>query len=68
MSGYVMKPTNHSPRKPRKTYREKREKPLALAPQPVIIPPFHSRIQDAWPLTMCAELPLNILHWYEPVN
>lgn len=67
---YVMKPTKHSPRKqgrPRTTYAEKR---MQVEPPPPPPPPkpFRSPIQDAWPLTMCAELPLGSERDYEPVN
>ena len=68
---YVMQPVKHSPRKqgrPRTTYAEKRMAALEPPAPPPPPKPFRSPIQDEWPLTMCAELPLSLDREYEPVN
>lgn len=70
---YALKPIKHTPRR---TYAQKRlqgaaavENAIARAEaEPPPEPPFRSPIQDEWPLTMCAELPLSIERDYERVN
>lgn len=64
---YELKPVKHTARK---TYAQKRVQNIVTheKPEPPVPPLYRSPVQDAWPLTMCAELPLSLDHWYEPVN
>ena len=68
---YVMQPVKHSPRK---TYAQKRLQGAAAVENAIARieappePPFRSPVQDEWPLTLCAELPLSLDREYEPVN